>query len=114
MFLLRAARHLWRTPGSSLACVLILALGIGAITAILALIWSLLLRPLPYPEPDRLAAILPQVSWPDIEDIQRHAQTVSAVAGYRKRTWLYTDESHAPGEVVLSGMITHGFFTVLG
>jgi predicted permease len=46
-------------------------------------------------------------------DIEAHAKTVEAAGVYLKRTWGFTDASHAPVEVVLSGMVTHGFFDAL-
>ncbi|HEX7181626.1 MAG TPA: ABC transporter permease [Thermoanaerobaculia bacterium] len=50
-------RRLWRGPGFTLAVVLVLALGIGATTAIFSVLDAALLRPLPYPEPERLVAV---------------------------------------------------------
>jgi MacB-like periplasmic core domain len=55
--LLYALRMMRRNLGSSLAIVLSLAIGIGANTAIFSVIDALLLHPLPYPQPERLAAI---------------------------------------------------------
>lgn len=52
-----ALRMMRKNPGSSLAIVLSLAIGIGANTAIFSVIDALLLHPLPYPQPERLAAI---------------------------------------------------------
>src|SRR5580704_18727005 len=51
------ARMLMKNPGLTLVIVLSLAIGIGANTAIFSLTSALLLKPLPYPDPDRLAIL---------------------------------------------------------
>src|SRR5256885_14805582 len=52
-------RTLLHRPGFSAVVILVLALGIGATSAIFSVVNAVLLRPLPYPEPDRLMVVYP-------------------------------------------------------
>ena len=54
-----AARALLHTPGFTLTTIATLALATGANAAILAVVYSVLIRPLPYAEPERLVAVWP-------------------------------------------------------
>ena len=83
-----AARALRRSPGFSLVAMLTIALGIGVTTAVYSVIDGVLLRPLPFVAPDRLARIYERsqkskrgnFAGANVVDIQRTARTLSTVA----------------------------------
>ncbi|MBY6204475.1 ABC transporter permease [Halomonas denitrificans] len=116
-----AVRQLLRRPGFLIAVVLTLALGIGANAAIFSMINGLMLKPLPYPDGDRLVAVyntypkmgLPNagVSIPDYLDRRDRAEAFEAVAMY---TW---DASNLTGqgrpERLLALRTTPSLFDVL-
>jgi hypothetical protein len=83
-----ALRVFSRSPGFALVVVITLALGIGANTAIFSLIEATVLRPLPYPDADRLVTLSEidrqgddvMISWPDFVDWQNQTTSFSAIA----------------------------------
>jgi putative ABC transport system permease protein len=85
-----AARLLLKTPSFSLSAVLTLALGIGATTAIFSVIYGVLLRPLPYPNPDQIVRLWEQNSNggrmnfadPNFEDVRSQSRNLAFVAEY--------------------------------
>jgi predicted permease len=81
-----ALRQLRKSPGFTLTAVLTLALGIGANTAIFSLIDSIMLRPLPFPQQDRLARIVYNTGevfpkgW--IRALGEHSDSFSSMSGF--------------------------------
>ena len=87
-------RRMRQGPAFTLAVVLVLALGIGATTAIFSVIDAALLRPLPYPEPERLVAVyhpgqIP-VSFPQYLDWKRDTEVFADLGAYWKTTYALT------------------------
>ena len=91
--LVYALRNLRRSPGYAAVTVLTLALGIGANTAIFSVVNGVILKPLPYPEPERLVFITSQfpalgfdqfwVSAPEFIEFGERNQSFEGVGAYR-------------------------------
>ncbi len=118
-----AIRQLRKTPGFALTTILTLALGIGATTGIFSLVNAVLLRPLPFPEPERLVTLLHEnhvfglgaatrVSYPDFFDWRSQNHSFSAMASYRDEQFVLTNVGDAQS---LQGQtVSSEFFRVLG
>ena len=114
-------RALRRSPAFTATVVLTLAVGIGASTAVFSAMDRLLLRALPYPEPDRLVALhetqvgkgARPVSLPNLLDWRAQGTSFDGVAGYMTRSFGLHDAGE-PLSVVMAGMVTSDLFRVLG
>jgi predicted permease len=116
-------RQLRKSLGFALTTILTLALGIGATTSIFSLVNAVLLRPLPFPEPDRLTylqhesrkggAIAPQsLSYPDFFDWRSQNHSFSAIASYQDGTSALTNAGTA--QILEIEVVSSDFFRVLG
>ena len=118
-----SVRTLLRAPSFALAVIAVLALGIGANAAIFSIVNAVLLRPLPFDEPDRLVRIFhvpPQTTFPGITrfsvspanfyDWQRAAQSFDSMVLFRGRQFGLTGSGNA--ERVLAGAVGAEFFQV--
>src|SRR5260221_3557001 len=116
-------RPLARNPRFTAAAVLTLALGIGANTAIFSVVENLLLRPLPYPRPDRLVEIansyppqLPKVglSPGDYADWRRQNASFSEMGAYAKITQGFNLTGEGEPQRVTAVYADDGLFPMLG
>jgi putative ABC transport system permease protein len=115
-----ASRMLRRAPGFTIAAVLTLALGIGANTAIFTVVHAVMLRPLPFPDPNRLVGIVQQhksfgvdiVTWPDYVDWRDTARSFASLAGAWNRVYNLTGIDEP--ERLAGAAVTPNLFSTLG
>src|SRR5271163_2145766 len=115
-----ACRQLWKMPGFSVTAILTLALGIGATTAIFSLVEGVLLRPLPFNEPERLVLLGDHVgsstgvgvTAPEIVTYSKATSAFSAVGGFA--TAKYELSGGATPETISAARLTTSVFTTLG
>ena len=119
-----AFRVMFRTPSFAVAVVSVLALGIGANTAIFSIVNAVLLRPLPFEEPDRLVRIFTRTPGPDggpfevspgkFYDWQRDARSFEGMAMYQccgLRELALTGTGAA--RIVRASFVSAGFFEIV-
>jgi putative ABC transport system permease protein len=95
-----AIRHLLKSPGFTATAVLMLALGIGATTAIFSIVEGVLLRPLPFPHPERLVVLSDilqgadvggngeaGVTAPDVQAYTRDTHSFDSLGGYTQPSY---------------------------
>ncbi|PYT98830.1 MAG: permease [Acidobacteria bacterium] len=115
-----AARMLRKSPGFTMVAVLTLALGIGASTAIFSVVDAVLLRPLPYPNPQRIVTVWEKeangrrvrLADPNFQDFRSQNHTLQGLA-----TFFTAPDSVSGGSEpvrVNIALVSQDFFKVLG
>jgi putative ABC transport system permease protein len=117
-----ASRVLRRSPGLTLLSVATIGVGIGLTTTVFALVNAVVLRPLPYPAPDRLVRVVDTnaqagvdragVASGNVYEWRRRTDGFDGIAGYYVMG--RTISGDGPAEVVLAAQVTHDFFAVAG
>src|SRR5262245_59623612 len=117
-----ALRNLLRRPAFTIIAVVTLALGIGANTAIFSALNALLLKPLPFPELDRIVAIwdkMPsrgvnhnEVTFANYLDWQAQSQSFEQLALYR--WWSANITGIDPPDRIQGFLVTANFFDSIG
>jgi putative ABC transport system permease protein len=115
-----ALRQLRKSPGFASVAILTLAIGIGACTSIFSLVESVLLRPLPYLEPERVLAVQQQYkgaqripfSWPNFQDVEHDNRSFAALAIVQRGE--FTLSGMGAAEKIRGGLVSYQFFAVAG
>ena len=114
-----AARSFARHRGFTTTAILTIALGIGATTAIFSIVYGVLLRPLPFPEPGRLVMVQPQTSGIDTDAVSPAAflewesrnRAFATLAAFTGRPLALTGSGEP--EMLSAAAVTTDFFEVL-
>src|SRR5688572_15055491 len=116
-----AARQLVRYPGFSAVVIATLALGIGASTLIFSAVNGVLLKPLPYPEPERIVRVrqigrtgnaADNISEPNFSDVHAPARSFAALARYAGGVQAVSGGSEPTR--VRTAIVSGEFFDVVG
>ena len=121
--LVYSARMLWKKPSLTAVAIIAIGLGIGANTAIFSVVNTVLLQPLPFPQPKQLVNIASEqrnqtldgrgtFSVPDFLDVQKSSTTLQYVATFQG-SGTFTTDGNEP-ERLLGAMVSYDYFNVLG
>src|ERR1044072_5222716 len=113
-------RMLWKNRGISAIVIFALALGIGANSAIFSVVNTVLLRPLPFAESDRLvflnekSPVLDEmsISYPNFLDWREHNQSFEKIGAYNRGSYNLTGTGEA--ERIITTQMSADMFSVLG
>jgi predicted permease len=118
-----ALRTLRKNPAFTVTAVLTIALGIGATTAIFSVVNAVLLRPLPYADPERLATIQTDMkarnvlNFPiapgNMPDLKEQATAFQSIAAINAGPGPIVGPDGKPEQIIIAG-VTPNFFSLLG
>ena len=116
-------RSLWKTPTFAITAILCAALGIGVTTSIVSATYAVLIRPLPYPNAERLVAVYGEnvergyhgtnISWPDYRSWRENSRTVEALGIWTWITATLSDDA-TEAERVSGAWVSASLFPALG
>jgi len=117
-----AMRQLRRAPGFASTVVLTLALSVGVATAVFCVIDNVILRPLPFAQPERIVFVRATAragynqpsSWPSYQDERAQLRAFSAIAGYKDYEKITLDAPGAGPTAIDCVRSTDNFFQVFG
>jgi putative ABC transport system permease protein len=114
-------RMLAKNPGFTAIAVITLAVGIGANAAIFSVVDAVLLKPLPFSEPDRLVSVSGRdlrngekgraLSYPDFADLRAQTRTLESVAAFDQSNFTVTGNGEP--QQLQGGIVSADLFTVL-
>ena len=115
-----ALRTLRKSPGFTIVAIMTLALGIGSNTAMFSVVTAVLLRPLPFPEPERIMQVSSTTeqgrfgaeSYPDFLDYRQRNHTFEYLAVYHGSSKTLTGVGEP--QHLQANMVSTGFFDALG
>src|SRR4051812_22863269 len=116
-----ALRQLGKAPGFTAVAVLTLGLGIGATTTLFSVVHGVLLRALPYPEPDRIVRVFEvgkdgtrpsQMSDPNFADLSQQNLSFEGLAQFQ--TMLVSVSGGNEPARVMAAQVSRDFFRVMG
>jgi putative ABC transport system permease protein len=124
-----AIRQLRKSPGFAAVALLTLAAGIASTCVVFSIVDAVLLRPLSFPDPERLVAVdvtfrpsagdgaavsEPDISYLNFADWREQAKSFASLSATKVDGFTLTDRAGGPSQRVQGGVVTGEFFNTLG
>lgn len=111
-----AVRNIFRRPGFAVVAITLMALGAGANAAVFAVVQGVLLRPLPFPQPERLVAVWPEtfISNEDLDYVRQRTRSFEQVAAISPGWMMGLVADRGEPIKVTGGRVSDNMFLALG